>query len=156
MTTGIDDDTDLLVKTVRVPQAPVDAWRLFVDEIGAWWPLATHSVGRDDAVRVSIETAIGGEVVETMADGTTAVWGTVTVFEPPRRVAFTWHPGTPVAEATHVEVTFEPDPEPGVDGTVVVLRHRGWAARPDGAAARRDYAPGWDLVLGRLVGHAGG
>ena len=47
----------------------------------------------------------GAAITETLADGTTSVWGTITQWEPPYRVAFTWHAGTAEAEATRVEVT---------------------------------------------------
>ena len=51
----------------------------------------------------------------------TSVWGTVTNWEPGRRVAFTWHPGNDVEQATHVEVSFT-----GTDqGTRVELAQRG-------------------------------
>jgi uncharacterized protein YndB with AHSA1/START domain len=75
------------------------------------------------------------------------VWGTVVAWEPPDRVAFTWHPGTPVAEATHVEVRFVALD----DGTEVVLTHTGWSRRPDGQRARAQYDTGWDLVFGRYA-----
>ena len=83
-----------------------------------------------------------------LADGTTSVWGTVTSWDPPHAVAYAWHAGTPVAEATSVEVTFTPD-EHG--HTVVELVHSGWDNRPDGAAARAGYETGWNPVLKHYV-----
>ena len=141
-----------LVKTIKVPQDPTGAFRLFTERIRDWWPLATHSVGEADAIDVSFGTAVGEEIVETMRGGQTTSWGTITVWEPPDRVAFTWHPGTAVHEATFVEVTFERVE----DGTLVTLTHSGWDNRPDGLRARRGYGPGWDFVLGRYTGLAAG
>jgi len=92
---------------------------------------------------------VGGRIVETLPDGTTATWGTVTGWQPPARVAFTWHPGGDAAAATTVEVTFE-EYAAGA-GTVVTLVHRDWPARTDGATARQQYDAGWELVLGRYV-----
>jgi uncharacterized protein YndB with AHSA1/START domain len=135
-------------KTVTVPAAPRRAFELFTAHIHEWWPLQTHSVGEDQAVGVAFGAGVGGEIVETLADGTTSVWGTVTDWAPPHRVAFTWHAGTPPAEATRVEVTFTED-EPG--STVVRLVHSGWEHRPDGASVRDGYESGWDPVIASYV-----
>jgi uncharacterized protein YndB with AHSA1/START domain len=133
-----------LRKSVTVPVAPQRAFELFTAHVHEWWPLATHSVGAEEAAGVVFGEGVGGIIVETLADGTTSVWGTVTDWEPPHRVAFTWHAGTPAAEATRVEVTFTAD---GPAGTVVLLVHSGWARRPDGASARAGYDTGWEPVI---------
>jgi uncharacterized protein YndB with AHSA1/START domain len=135
-------------KTVTVPVTPQRAFELFTARIGEWWPLATHSVGGDQAVGVVFGEGAGGSIVESLADGTTSVWGTVTRWDPPHGVAFTWHAGTPAAEATSVEVTFIPG-EPG--HTVVELVHSGWDNRPEGAAARAGYETGWEPVIERYA-----
>jgi uncharacterized protein YndB with AHSA1/START domain len=131
-------------KTVTVPASPQRAFELFTAGIGEWWPLATHSVGQQQAAGVVFGEGVGGEIVESLADGTASVWGTVTRWQPPHLVAYTWHAGTPVAEASTVEVTFAPA---GPGETVVELVHSGWERRPDGAAARAGYASGWDPVI---------
>ncbi|MFE7408458.1 SRPBCC domain-containing protein [Isoptericola sp. NPDC057559] len=142
---------DVLRRSVTVTPGPEDAFRLFTAGLGEWWPLATHSVGREGSRGVVLEPGVGGRLVETLPDGGAAVWGTVTAWDPPRRVAFTWHPGTPEAEATQVEVTFRPDGS----GTVVELAHSGWARRADGDRARVSYGSGWRLVLGAFAERAG-
>jgi uncharacterized protein YndB with AHSA1/START domain len=81
-------------KSVTVPAAPQRAFELFTAHMHEWWPLATHSVGAVDAVSVTFGGGAGAAILETVADGTTSVWGTITHWEPPYRVAFTWHPGT--------------------------------------------------------------
>ena len=96
------------------------AFELFTARIGEWWPLATHSVGEDQATGVVFGEGIGGSIVESLADGTTYVWGTITRWDPPHSVAYTWHAGTPVTEATSVEVTFTP----GEQGHTVVQAAR--------------------------------
>jgi uncharacterized protein YndB with AHSA1/START domain len=131
-------------KSVTVPAAPQRAFELFTAHIQEWWPLATHSVGLQNAVGVAFGEGVGGEIVETLADGTTSVWGTVIHWEPPHRVAFTWHAGTPQTEATRVEVTFTED---GAGGTVVRVVHSGWERRPDGASVRDGYDSGWEPVI---------
>jgi uncharacterized protein YndB with AHSA1/START domain len=136
-----------LTKTVHV-EAPVGrAFELFTARLGEWWPLPTHSVGGETARDVAMQCRVGGQIVETLADGSTAVWGTVTDWVSPQLVAFTWHPGQPEAEATRVEVSFAASGE----GTEVTLRHSGWSSRPDGERARSQYDGGWDLVLSRFT-----
>ena len=135
-------------KSVTVPAAPQRAFEVFTAHIQEWWPLGTHSVGGEHAVGVAFGVGVGATIVETLANGTTSVWGTVTEWEPPHRVAFTWHAGTPEAEATRVEVTFTQD-RPG--STVVRLVHSGWECRPDGASAREGYDPGWERVIGSFA-----
>lgn len=145
------NDTTAIRKTVTVPVAPPRAFELFTAGIGEWWPLATHSVGEDQAAGVVFGEGIGGEIVESLADGTTSVWGTITRWDPPHAVACTWHAGTPPAEATSVEVTFTAG-EPG--HTVVQLVHSGWENRPDGSAARTGYETGWNPVIEHYVRYA--
>lgn len=82
-----------LVKNVTVKAPPDAAFRRFTAEIGAWWPLGSHSVGGQDAETVTMEGRAGGRIVERIRGGRECVWGTVTAWDPPRRVAFTWHPG---------------------------------------------------------------
>lgn len=135
-------------KSVTVPAAPQRAFELFTAHIHEWWPLSTHSVGLHDAVGIAFGTGLGDAIIETLADGSTSVWGTITGWDPPGRVAFTWHPGRAEADATLVEVTFTPD---GPGRTVVRLVHSGWEQRADGAAARNGYASGWDPVIDSFV-----
>lgn len=46
------NDTMPIRKTVTVPVTPQCAFELFTARIGEWWPLATHSVGEDQAMGV--------------------------------------------------------------------------------------------------------
>jgi uncharacterized protein YndB with AHSA1/START domain len=139
-----------LRKTATISPPPAEAFELFTKHMTAWWPLATHSVGMEQATGVEFEPEVGGRIVEAMADGSTSIWGTVELWEPPDRVRFTWHPGNPPEEATRVEVIFRK----AGSGTIVELIHTGWEARPDGNAARAQYDPGWDFVFG-LYAEAG-
>jgi uncharacterized protein YndB with AHSA1/START domain len=138
-----------VVKEVTVAAGPEAAFRRFTDGIGDWWPLATHSVGEEMAEAVSFPKSAGGRIVERTKEGAEHLWGTVTAWEPPDRVVFTWHPGRAPETAQEVEVTFEAVPGGGTRVTVV---HGGWERYGDGAAEQRDrYVPGWEMVLGRYV-----
>jgi uncharacterized protein YndB with AHSA1/START domain len=143
----MDADVDTLaplVVNVVVPCAAAAAFRYFTEDIGHWWPLATHSVGRAAAASCAFEPRIGGRLVERTVDGAEHPWGTVTAWDPPRHLAFTWHPGRAAHTAQTVDVRFTPIP----DGTSVTLTHGSWAALGARASAMRDeYGSGWRSVL---------
>jgi uncharacterized protein YndB with AHSA1/START domain len=139
-----------LRKEVVVPGATDRAFHVFTEGLGTWWPLLTHSVGQKSAVTVTMDCRPGGRIVERVADGSKHVWGTITAWDPPERVEFTWHPGRPADNPTHIEVTFVAEG----DGTRVVLEHRGWERWQDGAQYRANYETGWNPVLARFVGAA--
>jgi uncharacterized protein YciI len=120
---------------------PGTAFEVFTTRIGAWWPLAELSVYGAGATVAFTD----GQIIERSADGTEAVWGTVTRWEPPGAVAFTWHPGKSADRASHVEVTFAV----AADQTLVTLEHTGWDVFADPAAARDEYDHGWPMVLDR-------
>ncbi len=88
----------------------------------------------------------GGRIVERAIDGDERLWGTVVAWEPPDRVAFSWHPGQGDAEATEVEVRFLADEH----GTRVELEHRGWdrlGGEAEGARTGYTGPSAWGLVL---------
>ena len=75
-----------LVRIVFV-RAPIEkAFHRFTAEIGTWWPLASHSIGQANAETVTMETHLGGRIVERQKDGTTCTWGTITAWDPPHRI----------------------------------------------------------------------
>jgi uncharacterized protein YndB with AHSA1/START domain/uncharacterized protein YciI len=137
-------------REILVDASPATAFEVFTGDIGRWWPVAELSVyGAGGTV-----TLANQEIVERSADGHSALWGTITRWEPPVAVAFTWHPGQAADRASHVEVTFA-----AADGaaqqTRVTLVHTGWDTFDDPAAARAEYDQGWPLVLGHYSGHLG-
>lgn len=135
---------------VTVSGSVEDAFRLFTEEIGSWWPLDTHAMDADRATGAAIEPRRGGRVYEIHEDGTEADWGTVLTWDPPRRLVLSWKPNRNPHPPTEVEIRFEPaDP-----GTRVELVHRGWERLgPDAESARTSYGSdgGWHLVLGRYA-----
>ena len=133
-----------IVVEVAVPCPPGRAFDYFATDIGRWWPLATHSLGRDQAATVRFEPRVGGRLIETLRDGRERVWGTVTAWVPGRQLAFTWHLDREPSTAQLVDVQF------GRQGTHtrVTLTHGGWERRDDGATARENYTGGWQYVLG--------
>jgi len=137
-------EIDPVVKTTDVPCSPKTAFRIFTAHFAAWWPKESHSVsamgGGRPARSVMLEPRAGGALSEVAHDGTEYAWGSITVWEAPRRLAFRWHPGRPAAQATVVEITFEAE----WNGTRVTLTHRGWDALGGEAVKQRDgYNAGW-------------
>ncbi|GAB2672386.1 SRPBCC domain-containing protein [Kribbella swartbergensis] len=141
---SVDQGLAALVKRVVVPVGPERAFEAFTAEMSAWWPLRTHSVTEENAREVRLDGAVGGRIVEYDDGGEVGSWGTVSTWDPPTSVSFSWHPGTDPEQAGQVTVTFT-----AVEGgTEVQLVHTGWERRPDGLRARVNYDTGWELVLG--------
>ena len=133
-----------LRKSVTVALPPGDAFALYTERIATWWPLRTHSVTEEDAETVVFEPGVGGRIYERAKDGTEHLWGTVTVWEPPARVVYTWHPGR-LEPRQLVEMRFLSDG----DGTRLEVVHTGWEELGDEARATyASYDFGWDFVLG--------
>lgn len=132
-------------KVVTVKAPPEQAFRRFTAELGQWWPLASHSVGGQNSETVVMEGRVGGRIVEKIRGGRECVWGTLTAWDPPHRVAFTWHPGREPQTAQDIEVRFTA----AEGGTRVELQHSGFERLGKLARrARRGYPIGWAYVLG--------
>ncbi|MDW3220248.1 MAG: SRPBCC domain-containing protein [Acidimicrobiales bacterium] len=122
-----------VVRAAWVPRTPDDAFRIFTEEIGAWWPLPTHGIFGDESGGVVFAD---DRVVERSLSGEESVWAEVRVWEPPARLVLSWHPGRDHDDASEVEVNFHADE----DGTRVVLEHRGWETfGADAMGRRRSY-----------------
>ena len=133
-------------REILVDANPQTAFEVFTGRIAQWWPLAEHSVYGAGAT-VAFD---GGQIVERSPDGAIALWGTVTRWEPPGVLAFSWHPGHSPERAGHVEVTFAA----AAGQTLVTLEHTGWEVFADPAAARAEYNQGWPMVLECYREHA--
>lgn len=137
-----------IAKQITVDLTLTAAFRRFTEGIDEWWPKHTHSVWMEETARVEIQPSVGGSVVEHHNDGRQSVWGTVKEWNPPHRIAFTWHPGRDESTEQLVEVEFSMIG----DRTRVDLIHSNWEALGEGASkTREDYVSGWDQVLGRFL-----
>ncbi len=132
-------------REILVDTDPAIAFAAFTEQISQWWPLEDLSVyGPGGTVGFA-----DGQIVERSAAGDAAVWGTVYLWEPAAALAFSWHPGGPPDQATHVEVTFtQADAQ-----TLVTLTHTGWERFADPVQARAEYEQGWPVVLGTYRDH---
>lgn len=135
-------------KQLKVSLSVEIAFELFTYRMGKWWPFSTHSIGKELAQTCIFEGQADGRIFEVMKDGRTEEWGRVLAWDPPHRVAFTWHPGRNQDTAQEVTVTFSPIPE----GTLVELVHAGWETLGEAAQKTREaYVTGWDYVLGKYT-----
>ncbi len=136
--------TEPTVRKTLVVEAPAArAFEVFTDPIGAWWPLGTHARSTELAETAILQGREGGRASRRRRDADEADWGRVLVWEPPRRVVFTWEITQP---ATEVEVRFTPEG----DATRVDLEHRGWERLgSEGEQRRQSYDEGWSYVLSR-------
>lgn len=139
-------------KSVVVPIDCAAAFDLFTRRLGEWWPLA-HRSATLDAVSCDVEPHAGGRLFERTRDGGESTWGRFRVFDEPRRLVFSWHPGAPETAATEVEITFTPLAKQ----TRVDLEHRDWERLGERASFVRGlFDGGWVAILDRLVALASG
>jgi len=133
--------TDAIRKTVTVNVDIEEAFRLFTEGMGSWWPVKAFSAGGDAAEAAVFEPRLGGRIYERHADGTEVSWGVVEAWEPPPRVGFSWG-----LNGSQIEVVFTPEG----DATRVELEHGGWDKLEDGQE-RASYDAGWDAILEQYV-----
>ena len=141
-------ETPPIQKTVRIPKSAELLFEQFTAELPAWWPRARAQAGVSRMHTLTIDQREGGRILERRKDGSEREWGTVEVWDPPRRLRFSFKPDQEDAGSQVVEVTFQED-----EGeTEVTLIHSGWDALGPGApAAREEFDTGWEPVLGRLA-----
>jgi uncharacterized protein YndB with AHSA1/START domain len=136
--------------TVRVPAER--AFDVFTNGFDTWWPRG-HHIGKSPMKKAIVEGKPGGRCYTEQVDGTDCDWGSVLVWEPPKRVVITWQI-TPtwqyepdLARSSEVEITFTPE-APGM--TRVDLEHRclerHGAAAPDLKTSLQGPG-GWPILL---------
>jgi uncharacterized protein YndB with AHSA1/START domain len=141
---------------VVVPGTPERAFAAFIERFDAIKPREHNMLG-SAIVSTTFEPRVGGNIVDRGEDGSECRWARVLVFEPPRRLVFSWDIGptwqleTDPENASEVEVRFVAE---GPDRTRVVLEHRhldrhgpGWPALRAGV----DEDQGWPLYLARFA-----
>jgi uncharacterized protein YndB with AHSA1/START domain len=96
-------------QSVNVELPPSEAFRLFTDGIGEWWPLAEgYSYGGDRAHSIFLEPVVGGRFFERFVDGDEMQVGTVLSCSPPDLIVFTWRSPEWRGD-TEVDVRFVPE-----------------------------------------------
>lgn len=128
---------DVASVSVRVDVSPEDAFDVFTNEIDLWWKQGPRFriAGRRRG-QLFIEGGPGGRLFETfeLSTGTRTIEvGKVLEWDPPRRLTLEWRGvNFKPHEKTLVAVSFEPSGT----GTLVTVRHSGWASLPADHPAR--------------------
>ncbi|WP_436498165.1 SRPBCC domain-containing protein [Actinokineospora sp. HUAS TT18] len=142
--------------SVEVAVDPETAFAVFTADIGAWWKRGTpYWNDGERGQQLRFEPEVGGRLIEVhdLESGEGFEIGRVLVWEPGRRLVFTWRQdGWAAAETTDVEVRFEPTKQ----GTRVSVEHGGWdrvGSAPAGIT--EGYTHGWAKLLGYFAEKAG-
>ena len=113
-------------KSVVVDATPAEAFDTFTAGIDRWWP-KSHGIGAAPLVESVIEPRVGGRWYTKHADGSEAVVGHVSIWQPGERfvvsweISADWKPDARVALASEVEVRFTAE---AAARTRVDLEHR--------------------------------
>jgi uncharacterized protein YndB with AHSA1/START domain len=146
-----------VVRRELVVAAPIErAFAVFTERFGDFKP-PEHNLLAVPIAETVFEPRVGGHIYDRGTDGTECRWARILVYEPPKRVVFSWDIGptwqleTDPQDASEVEVRFSVETP---DRTRVELVHRhidrhgpGWTAVAEGVA---DDA-GWPLYLERYA-----
>ncbi len=151
--------TSKVYVALRVPVDSLRAFEAFTREIGAWWqPSGLFQVTPRGDGRLAFEPGAGGRLLTTLENGEQFEIGRISVWEPGRRLVFTWRQASFAPDqSTEVQVTFEPVG----DETRVAVEHRAWDTLPQTHVARhgfpeavtlRHVAEWWRASLEQLAG----
>jgi uncharacterized protein YndB with AHSA1/START domain len=134
-------------QSVEVRADPATAFRLYTDGINRWWKRDSwYWNDRERARGLRIEPFVGGRFVEVWDEATGEGFeiGRVRVWEPGRRVAYSWRQADwPPGEEMEIEVSFDP----AAGGTLVTIEVRGWERLTGGAEIGRGYGEGAKELL---------
>jgi activator of Hsp90 ATPase-like protein len=143
-------------RTIVVNVAQERAFQVFTAQMGTWWP-APHHIGATPFETVVIEPKVGGRWFERDATGAECEWGNVLTWDPPRRVALSWHLNgewqwvADPAQASEVEIRFIAE---SPTSTRVELEHRGFERHGPTAERLREgveHPEGWTMTLERFA-----
>lgn len=150
--------TEAAFRTTLNVKVPVTrAFQVFTDGFDSWWP-HQHHIGKTDIAEVLIEGRVGGRWLERGVDGSECEWGRVLAWDPPHRLALSWHLNVNFeydpdpSRASRVEVRFLPD----ADGsTRVEFEHteldRHGDAWPVLLSSISEGSGGWPWLLAKFV-----
>jgi uncharacterized protein YndB with AHSA1/START domain len=149
--------TEAVVRKQIVVEAPAErAFAVFTERFGDFKP-PEHNLLGAAIERTVFEPRVGGYIYDRAVDGTECRWARVLVFDPPKRVVFSWDISpqwqveTEPEHTSEVEIQFVAETP---ERTRVELEHRnidrhgpGWESVRDGVEADQ----GWPLYLARYA-----
>jgi uncharacterized protein YndB with AHSA1/START domain len=129
-------ETAPIVRAVEIGTTPERLFPLLVEpeSLVRWWPDVAE-----------LEPRLGGRVRMTFRGGESDVTGTVTRFEPPTALGFTWVRAESPGVTTQVDFTLVPVAD---DRCRVEVVHSGWEAAPE---LRPMHDAGWGHFLACLA-----
>lgn len=136
--------TSKVYVAIRVPADPERTFKAFTEEIALWWrPNGLFQITpRGDGV-LAFEPGVDGRLYTTLPNGKEYEIGRISVWEPGKRLVFTWRQASFTAEqSTEVEVLFTPVG----DETRVSVEHRAWDTIPQGHVARHGFPEQYTLL----------
>jgi len=146
-------------KTVVVEASQAHAFDVFINGVDRWWPKEFH-IGNAPVKQEIIEPRQGGRWRTLHVDGSETVNATMLVWEPPKRIVFSWEisgqwkPEPNVAICSEVEVRFIAET---AARTRVDLEHRNFEKMPEGGQAMRESVDGgWVTILDLYIKAAEG
>jgi hypothetical protein len=124
--------------------SPAHAFALFTERASEWWPeMLRHTTDPGSEIRMVAD----GRFWERATDGHEVELGRVTMWDPPRRLALDFYPGTDTHHPTEVVVRFAREE----GGTRIVVVHGPKAESADlWAAGAPGFERAWDLMLPAL------
>jgi uncharacterized protein YndB with AHSA1/START domain len=145
-------------KSLIVHTSIENAFRVFTEQHGSWWPKG-HHIGASVPQTAVIEPRVGGRWYERAEDGAECDWGRVLVWDPPHRLVLTWDIGAdwkfdPNLE-TEVDIRFIAET---ADTTRVNLEHRKldrYGIAAEKMRAVFDSEGGWGDILREFARVAG-
>ena len=118
-----------IVQELTLRCSPAAAFYAYA-HIGDWWH-PDYTSNATTLATVVLEPRVGGRVFERHRDGHVVDWGRVTLWAPPRVLAYTRHLAQPAETPSEILVVFEAT----AGGCSVRHEHGGWT---EANSAQRD------------------
>lgn len=145
---------DAIRLMLTVPAPAERAFTVFAEGFASWYP-SEYTWSQDVLDTIAIESREGGRCFERGPEGFWIDWGRVLVWDPPRRLLFSWQisprrePVPDREKASEVELRFE---EEGPRSTRIEFKHRGFSRHGEGSDGYREALgseQGWPYILER-------
>ena len=151
------NDSICISKAVTLPAE--EAFELFTAGLSSWYP-RIYTWSGDGLESIAIEPGAGGHCFEIGPHGFRCDWGRVLVWEPPRKLVFSWQISfsrAPVPDpraASEIEVLWTPRSDGGTD---MDFCHRHFSRHGDEGHSYREAMAsegGWPFILDRYLAKA--